>query len=175
MLVFLDTEFTDFAQPELISIGLATIGAPDFYAERSDYPIDRCSPFVVKEVLPLLGRTPESVCSALELSRRLNAWFDALPEQAHVLYDFEADWKLLNAAFVGELPNRVGKHELVDRKIFRHSAYKLGEVLTYTAERPPHHALADAQALLEGYLRWKAAMDGRTWSSHVRLYFGVGP
>lgn len=40
MLVFLDTEFTNFEKPELISIGLAAIGAPDFYAERVDYPHD---------------------------------------------------------------------------------------------------------------------------------------
>lgn len=165
MLVFLDTEFTDFSQPELISIGLATTGVPDFYAERNDYPRDRCSPFVQADVIPLLGRNPNAECDAHILNLRLREWFDLLPESAIVLYDFEADWNLLCEVFVGTLPEKIGAHQLIDQRIFRHSAYKLGEVLTYTAAWPPHHALADAQALREGYLRWKLATEGRKWNS----------
>lgn len=165
MLVFLDTEFTDFTQPELISIGLATSGVPDFYAERNDYPSDRCTSFVLTEVIPLLGRVPDAPCNAHELANRLKVWFDQLPEAAIVLYDFEVDWHLLCAALAGELPPRIGAHQLIDQKTFRHSAYKLGEVLTYKAAWPQHHALADAQALREGYLRWKLATEGRQWNS----------
>jgi hypothetical protein len=71
------------------------------------------------------------------------------------------DWYLLQAAFLGEQPSNLIKHQLIDQKIFRHSAYKLGEVLTYSSAWPPHHALADAQALRKGYFRREAAMDGR--------------
>lgn len=123
MFVFLDTEFTDFAKPELISIGLAAIGAPDFYAERIDYPRERCTSFVLSEVTPLLGRFPDAACNAFELARRLTAWFDLLPESATILYDFEVDWNLLRAALGGDLHAKVGAHHLVDQKIFRHSAY----------------------------------------------------
>lgn len=165
MLIFLDTEFTDFEHPELISIGLATTGVPDFYAERNDYPRERCSSFVISEVMPLLGMVSNAACDVSELAHRLRAWFDQLPESAIVLYDFETDWKLLCASFAGELPAKVGAHQLIDRKIFRHSAYKLGEVLTYSAAWPQHHALADAQALREGYLRWKLAAEGQQWTS----------
>ena len=165
MLIFLDTEFTDFAQPELISIGLAATGVTDFYAERDDYPRERCTPFVVNEVIPLLGRVPNAVCNACELTSRLRTWFDLLPESAIVLYDFETDWNLLSNAFGGELPSKVETHQLIDQKIFRHSAYKLGEILTYTGAWPPHHALADARAFREGYLRWKLASDGRQWNT----------
>lgn len=167
MLVFLDTEFTDFEKPELISIGLAANGAPDFYAERTDYPRERCSSFVLNEVIPLLGRAPNAACDVSELARRLMEWFDLLPEAAIILYDFEEDWNLLRVALGGELPAKVGAHQLVDQKIFRHSAYKLGEVLTYTLDWPPHHALADAQALREGYLRWMAASEGHQWNSRT--------
>lgn len=170
MLVFLDTEFTNFAKPELISIGLATTGVPDFYAERVDYPRERCSNFVRTEVIPLLGRVANAACDASELNQRLRTWFELLPDSAIILYDFEADWKLLCAALVGELPANLGAHQLVDQKIFRHSAYKLGEILTYTAEWPQHHALADAQALREGYLRWKLASDGRPWNSRTKVF-----
>jgi hypothetical protein len=169
MLIFLDTEFTDFAQPELISIGLATTSGPDFYAERDDYPRERCTPFVIDEVIPLLGRVPNAACDASELTNRLRDWFEQLPEPAIVLYDFETDWTLLCNACGGELPAKVGAHQLVDQKIFRHSAYRLGEVLTYKETWPPHHALADAQALREGYLRWRLATEGERWNSHGEL------
>jgi hypothetical protein len=167
MLVFLDTEFTNFSQPELISIGLATTGVPDFYAERNDFPRERCTRFVQSEVIPLLGRVANAACDVHELGQRLRAWFDALPEPAIILYDFVADWTLLCFAFDGELPSKVGAHEQIDQKIFRHSAYKLGEVLIYSADWPPHHALADAKALREGYSRWRLASEGRPWNSRI--------
>lgn len=170
MLVFLDTEFTTLARadPDLISIGMAAVGARDFYAERIDYRRDDTSEFVRAEVIPLLGKIPGAACTSVELAGRLRGWFDALPEPAIIMYDFLIDWQLLQAAFAGDLPPNVGAHQLVDHKMFRHSAYKLGEVLTYSAAWPPHQALADAQALREGYIRWQAAMAGRPWNTPTR-------
>lgn len=92
-----------------------------------------------------------------------------LPEATTVLYDFETDRQLLEASFLGPRPDNLCGYELIDHKIFRHSAYKLGEVLTYSSAWPPHHALADAQALREGYLRWEAAISGRDWRSKTSL------
>jgi hypothetical protein len=163
-LLFLDTEFTNYAHPDLISIGIAPVDGTDFYAERTDYRRDDCTDFVRTEILPLLGKVPNSACTSVELASRLRDWFDALPEPAIILCDYETDWHLLQAAFIGDLPLNIGVHQLVDQKIFRHSAYKLGEVLTYSTAWPPHHALADAQALREGYLRWRAAMAGQAWN-----------
>lgn len=164
MLVFIDTEFTNHTKPDLISIGIAAANVNDFYAERTDYQFEDCSPFVLDQVLPLLGRVPGATCTAPELAYRLRAWFAALPEAATVVYDFETDWQLLQAAFLGEIPDNVGPHQLVDHKIFRHSAYKLGEVLIYSKTWPPHHALTDAQALREGYLRWTEWSNNREGS-----------
>jgi hypothetical protein len=166
MLVFLDTEFTTLARsdPDLISIGMAAVGGSDFYAELTDYRCEDATDFVRSEIIPLLGKVPGAACTSVELASRLRGWFDALPEPATILYDYETDWQLLQAAFAGDLPPNVGALQLVDHKIFRHSAYKLGEVLTYSAAWPPHHALADAQALREGYLRWQAVMSGLVWN-----------
>ena len=40
MLVFLDTEFTDFTSPDLISIALVAEDGREFYAELDDYQRD---------------------------------------------------------------------------------------------------------------------------------------
>jgi hypothetical protein len=67
MLIFLDTEFTSFDHPELISMGLVGEDGREFYAERTDYQRDACSDFVLETVLPLLGRVPGAACSRSEL------------------------------------------------------------------------------------------------------------
>lgn len=78
MLVFLDTEFTDFVRPDLISLALVSEDGPKFYAERADYRREYCSDFVRETVLPVLGRVPDAACSRPELTERLHAWFERL-------------------------------------------------------------------------------------------------
>lgn len=80
MLIFLDTEFTDFARPDLISLALVSEEGCEFYAERTDYHRDACSDFVRETVQPLLGRVSGAACSRGELNERLHAWFAQLPE-----------------------------------------------------------------------------------------------
>ena len=50
MLIFIDTEFSDFINTELISIGLVSMDDKKFYAEL---PVERreCSDFVKEAVL----------------------------------------------------------------------------------------------------------------------------
>lgn len=55
MKIFLDTEFTDFIDPQLISIGIAASNSEEFYAEVP-YSIDLCSTFVKEVVIPLQGK-----------------------------------------------------------------------------------------------------------------------
>ena len=98
MLVFLDTEFTDFTSPDLISIALVAEDGREFYAELDDYQRDNCNDFVRKNVVPLLGRVPGATCNRAELTRRLRAWFDSLPEKTTIIYDFAGDWQLLSKA-----------------------------------------------------------------------------
>ncbi|CAB3809093.1 hypothetical protein LMG28614_06950 [Paraburkholderia ultramafica] len=42
MRVFVDTEFTDFIDCELVSIALVADDGREFYGERSDYDRARC-------------------------------------------------------------------------------------------------------------------------------------
>ena len=101
MLIFLDTEFTKFSYPDLISLALVAEDGREFYAERTDYRQNECSAFVQETVLPLLGRVPGAACTSKELTDRVRAWFAALPEPATIVFDYETDWHLLAVAMLG--------------------------------------------------------------------------
>lgn len=163
MLVFLDTEFTDFAKHGLISLALVAEDGCEFYAERTDYRREDCSDFVHQEVLPLLGRVPGAACTQPELTKRLRTWFECLPEPATFTFDFEGDWLLLEDAWLGPSlrqapPNVVDKLHLA-RHTITHPIFEKAQDLAHTHGLPPHHALADARALMAGYRAWEIFME----------------
>jgi hypothetical protein len=152
MLVFLDTEFTDFIDCELISLGLAAADGRDFYAEVSDYDTQSCNAFVRAAVLPKLGRDPGQIFRRSELGPAVRRWLLALGEPVHFACDNSTDWDLLVDLFDGELLSNVqGRYDLstmVSSPIFQKG------VCEYHASpgRPWHHALHDACALRAGWL-----------------------
>lgn len=154
MLIFLDTEFTDFIDCDLISIGMvAEDGQHVFYAERNDYKREWESDFVRASVLPYLGKIPEAVCSRDELKRRLWNWFSALPGQLQIACDSAHDRDLLWDALGDGLPSNlsVAYKEiafLAETPAFRRAASHYYQQGRY----PLHHALHDAQALRHGWL-----------------------
>ena len=163
MLVFLDTEFTCFARPTMLSLALVAEDAREFYAECTDYPGEECSEFVQNVVMPLLGRIDWAGNDRVTLSRRLRTWFESLPEPATIVCDFEGDWRLLLDAldvlhFVALPANLEGKlilgNSIISDPIFEDSLIR-----SFTDDSPRHHALADARALRNGYMAWKASMD----------------
>jgi hypothetical protein len=163
MLIFLDTEFTKFNYPELISIGLVAEDGREFYAERTEYHRDDCSDFVKETVLPLLGRVPGAACSRSELTDRVREWFGQLPEPATIIFDFETDWLLLAVALLGRPqknpPNTFGEKLQLDSSAITHPVFEQALNSTYTDEWPLHHALADARALRAGYRAWRPFME----------------
>lgn len=163
MLVFLDTEFTDFSRPDLISIALVCEDGREFYAERTDYHRDACSNFVRETVLPLLGGVPGAACSRSELTQRLHAWFEQLPEPAVIVYDFEGDRLLLADAILSRTyrnpPANFGEPLHLGNSSITHPFFEQAQNNTYTLNWPPHHALADARALMAGYRAWRAFME----------------
>ena len=158
MLVFLDTEFTDFTRPDLISIGLVAEDGREFYAERTDYYTTRCGDFVRETVLPLLGRVPDAACTRTELTDRLRDWFGQLPEPATIIFDYEWDWRLLAVAMLGrphsKPPGNFAQQLYLDSYAITHPAFETALNAAYTPEWPAHHALADARALMAGYRAW---------------------
>jgi hypothetical protein len=163
MLVFLDTEFTKLARPDLISIALVSEDGREFYAERTDYYPQDCSDFVNETVLPLLGRVPDAACSRPQLTDRVREWFKQLPEPATVIYDYEWDWRLLAVAMLGrphsKPPNDFAKQLYLDSHTITHPVFEQALNQTYTKDWPQHHSLADARALKVGYHAWRTFME----------------
>lgn len=162
MLVFLDTEFTEFVRPDLISIALVSEDGREFYAELDDYQRDNCNAFVRKNVVPLLGRVSGAACNRAELTRRLRAWVEELPEPAIIIFDFKGDWLLLSKAMLSRQqsppPPHLGEPLHLDSSSITHPVFEQAQRSAYTQDWPAHHALADARALMAGYRAWRAFM-----------------
>lgn len=148
MLVFLDTEYTDFIDCDLISIGLVSEdGQHELYLERSDYERAWCNDFVRAAVLPLL--TGPAVDQA-QLAARLSTWFASLPGNVTVASDSFSDWELLLDALGQRPANLVGHFDLraaEASEAFNHAACRYHE-----QGNPWHHALHDAKAHRAGWL-----------------------
>jgi len=141
--IFIDTEFTDFTDTHLISIGLAAESGEEFYAE-APYPAHACSPFVREVVIPLLGQIPHSACEADDLRSRLLTWLKLVRPRnidIEICFDYQTDWDLFARALDSQIP------EWCHPRLI---SYGINELLRYEFHQknnlPEHHALYDAQA-----------------------------
>ena len=150
--VYLDTEFTKFARPQLISLALVAESGQEFYGESADFVTVQCSDFVVQNVLPLL-QGGEVAASLVKLRGKVVDWLTALPSPAEIISDFEGDMELVldllrisandihryNIAALTVLDGEVVKSESFDRA--------LNDYFTNVDSRR-HCALVDARALM---------------------------
>jgi hypothetical protein len=98
MLIFLDTEFTNFPESEcdLISIGLVDEDGRDFYAELIDYRDEACSGFVKEIVLPLLKTYPNRLeGTRWTVAHALNKWLQPYKDSCIICFDYHTDWNLM--------------------------------------------------------------------------------
>ncbi len=143
MLVFLDTEFTTFHDPKLISIGLAAATGETFYAEVP-FDYESSSEFVREIVVPLLHVTPTDLCDMHELRQKIGTWLSLvkLNDDIEICFDAEYDWSLFSGVFENCPPTFCKP---------RNVGYEISELLRYDfhkmSHRPEHHALNDAEAL----------------------------
>ena len=140
--VFLDTEFTNFENPELISIGLVTLNREEFYAEV-EYSVEACSSFVCSNVIPLLSYAEK--CSLAELNVKLWAWIEEIKKGESVVLCFDSDYDriMLEIIFGNDFPSGVSFQRLGASYINKIKQYEY-HVRTKQVE---HHALHDARAL----------------------------
>ncbi len=167
---FVDTEFSDFKNPSLISIGMVA-------AETEDslyIVLDSCDPsafsyFVLETVLPLLDLHEPEVLSRDQAARRILEFLDRLRDDNRdipilLTSDSEVDIRLISA-LIGEeegitlavrnITGCIAQNEIpaqeVDLFFIHQESFFQGE---YEAER--HHALVDAKSLKYAWKRiWK--------------------
>ncbi len=152
--IFLDTEFSDLKNPDLISLGLVSEHGCSLYLEIADFDLARCSQFVRATVLPLLSgiMVPQAEAAGrirdyLRLfGSRVHLWTDAPNYDAWLLSELIAgirqeipEIRVCVPEFRGEVARRVYALAIED-------AYRNG--------LRRHHGLDDAKALCAG---WSAA------------------
>lgn len=161
MLVFLDTEFTDFIDCELISIGM--VGEDDkhvLYLEVQDFDRSKCNAFVQSAVWSQLGQIEGALVRKADLQTRLRNWFATLPRSVTIACDSQHDRDLLADTLDGEWPkNLAGWYDL--RPLIDTGVFDRAVAQYHTKERPWHHALYDAHAHRAGWQAWMAEKDKR--------------
>ena len=177
MLVFLDTEFTDLLNPELLSLGLVTLDGREHYAEL-DLTTDTgkarakaSSSFVQSSIFDMWGLVPGASGTEWEMGRRTGEWLLGLAAESgtkvEVAFDYSTDYELMEYAIRDSglwdqvrdvvLPVNVNpitgtiNGELAAEECFRALGQRGGR------ELKRHHALADALALRAAYIDVKAS------------------
>lgn len=139
---FIDTEFTDCKDSQIISVAIVGEDGIEFYGECSYFERSLCSDFVRDVVLPQLGQFPGRSMPFTVLRDELLAWLSAVPLKPKpvLCYDSDCDYGLLSHLLGGRLP-RGWRHENVFLKI---DAERLAQYVA--AHGGEHHALYDARA-----------------------------
>lgn len=169
MLLFADTEFTDFETLSPLSVALVSeCGNHEFYVEISDCSAPP-SDFVQKIVLPLMDGGA-ALASYSEASARLSSWLDALPDPApKIIVDYEGDWSIIRAMLIH------ARHSVIPSALmlfpaFLNACLERGisglEIAHDAAQKMPalmephfiddprrHHALVDARATRLGWVQ----------------------
>ena len=170
---FLDTEFTDLLNPELLSLGLVTLdGLDEHYVE-----LDLCSDtgkarvkasgdFVRGGVLDMWGLVPGAMGTEWEMGRRTGEWLLSLAAESgtrvEVAFDYSTDYELMECAIRDSgLWDRVCE-VVVPLDVSAITSTIEGELAAEASYRETagrglkrHHSLADALALRGSYVQVK--------------------
>lgn len=147
--VFIDTEFTDFLDPMLISLGLVAETGEECYIEVP-FSDKGCSDFVREAVIPLLDRSKEAYCSRPDLRRRILAWLEIVrlrDQSVEVCFDYQTDWDLLADAMDEVIPPWIRPRN-VNSEVSELMLYDFWtQAKKNKSGDQEHHALSDARAL----------------------------
>ncbi|KDP87277.1 hypothetical protein CF70_002385, partial [Cupriavidus sp. SK-3] len=146
MLVFLDTEFTDPIDCELISIALVAEDGRKFYAEVLDFDRSKCNQFVRAAVLSQLSKVEGAEVVRDELPSRLRTWFTELPDDVIIGCDNFTDWELLIDILGDELPSNLRGRFDLGNWLGLPGWKEAGTAYHESPGRTWHHALHDAMA-----------------------------
>lgn len=157
-LLFFDCEFTGLSHSaKLISAGFITASGDYFYGELADYEAHDCNDFVKATVLPLL--TLPALATADFISSLTN-WISLLGEDVLFVADSDWDQRILATTFASvgktipekwqfqKTPNNFTNG--IQRNVFNE---EMAAFFLRNPEMKQHHALADARAIRNAYLR----------------------
>ncbi|WP_260505243.1 hypothetical protein [Ralstonia pseudosolanacearum] len=139
---FVDTEFTDFIDCQLISVAIVGEDGCEFYGERSDFAPSACCEFVRAVVLPALGRISGRSMPLPQLRDELRAWLLAIPSKLKrvLCFDYQGDYNLVLDLLDGPIPSGwVCEHVGGGLDVERLERY-------FREHGGRHHALHDAGA-----------------------------
>lgn len=166
MRIFVDTEFSDFLEPELLSVALVPEdGSHEFYFEVSDFNRNLCSHFVHETVIPLMDMSAARPVD--ELRPALHAYLQQFNEAVLVI-DYYGDWELIAPVLQG-LPEKLKQARMLEPELDQVikdlgvSAFEDRiHLITYGSnrmrdffqevDRRQHHALVDARASRHGFM-----------------------
>lgn len=143
MNVFMDTEFTNFIDTSLISLGLAAESGEEEYIEVC-FDVKECSDFVRVAVMPQLGLDPNAYCPRPDLRRRILTWLNIVRPAGQdivIAFDYQTDWDI----FVDALDNTVPAWCIGKNVASNLQSLLLREHFEKTNQQE-HHALHDARA-----------------------------
>lgn len=165
--VFLDTEFTEFEQPKLISIALVTEdNQRSFYAElTATYTVDDCSEFVVVVVLPLLDAKPitlpitdpSNVHAQMtfgECKVHLMKWFEEIEDSTCIYNDApNFDFTLFCSLFTERWPTRLSLYceRISASTMDGQERYENTTRESFKNGFREHHSLDDARVMSKAY------------------------
>lgn len=147
--LFLDTEFTSFDSPRLISFALVAETGEALYLERSDgWTTEDCSHFVRESVLPLLGPREQRATDQL-VRWAVRSWIHSLGRPAMIYTDsLWYDEPAFKSLFTDRMD--LWPHAL-DQRFVEFDSPAVDLVFDTKGLRR-HHALDDAIALKTAYL-----------------------
>ena len=172
MYLFLDTEFTDFKDCDLISLALVSEDCQhEFYVEIIDHKVEWQSDFVKEVIVPLLDNDKYGM-KFDDAARALKGWIDQLPrgQKVEIIVDYGMDHQLLLNLLEGAKPSRdFGCYML--EKAFVGALHERGfhilerfqevwlkvvvgiEDYYVNLDSRRHHALVDAKANRSGWIK----------------------
>ncbi|MBC8741696.1 3'-5' exoribonuclease [Paraburkholderia sp. UCT31] len=138
---FVDCEFTDFLDCELISIAIVSETGDEFYAEVTDYNDSYCSAFVREAVLPKLGQYAGRMMSKAQAAGELSAWLAgfSLKPKPWLNFDYGGDYDLVMDLIEALPKGWRAEHVGLRIDLAKTEAY-------FRKHGGRHHALIDARA-----------------------------
>jgi hypothetical protein len=158
--VFLDAEFTQFRDGQLLALGLVCEDGRECYVEIADAARhERASDFCQEIVIPQFGLVPGSAMpDDAAAGTRVADWLASFATPLLVCHDYKLDWRHLEAALRAagrwdELGNALRAEDIAGVAA-PGSAGEAAQDAVFAASRWPtrHHALVDARALRAAWM-----------------------